>query len=97
MLYIFYTASSSVSKIDNVEIRDNSAYGIYMSPNNNIEDNPCYVEVSNSRFIRNIGPSDAFIKGKVNSHMEVKNSYFEENFTVGRGGVVMADNVGNQF
>jgi hypothetical protein len=97
MLFIFLTAGSYHSRFENIEIKDTFAYSLYLWPNNNIQDNPCSVEVINSRFLRNIGPADAFIKGRLNSQLVVKDSYFEENFTMGRGGVAMADKAGNHY
>lgn len=53
--------------------------------------------MSNLKIIDNFGGSDAVFIGKTNSIVKVKDSLFEGNFNLGRGGVALADAIGSQF
>jgi hypothetical protein len=84
------------AELNKVTVQDSKLTVLNIAPSNTINlDNPFVLKIYESNFYRNFGYTDAILKAKTNSIIHGEDSIFEDNYNLGRGGVILADAKGS--
>lgn len=78
--------------IENLHVEETDATFLLLQPSvKDKENEPLKVKIANSKFIGNFGRDDGLIIGKTNSRLEVVNTSFVNNYSLGRGSILLGE------
>ena len=89
---LYYLTLNANVNLTNHTVRNNTGQVIFIHPKDSKnEDRRLIFEIKDSKFLGNYSPENGIIKAETNTFILIKNTSFEENFSLGLGGCIFAE------